>query len=177
MTKGRLQITRQARHPAGFTLMEMVIVLLIISLLAGISVMSFQGITDQQTLRTPALELQRMAREAVRRAGIYEQTQTITFEKNAFTIRYKSDAKAVTDADSKTVWQRRIEAPANMRLLVQRWGMKDWIPAAGQRWTVQPSGLCEPLAVRFELGNSHLEMRFNPLTGGVAEETMSIAPK
>ena len=151
--------------------------LLIISLLAGISVMSFQGVNEQQTLRKPGLELQRMAREAVRRAGMCEQTQTIVFEKNAFTIRYKSDAKAVADADSKTVWQRRIEAPANMRLLVQRWGSKEWIPAAGQRWTVQPSGLCEPLAVRFEMGNSNLEMRFNPLTGGVAEETMNIATK
>ena len=162
---------------AGFTLLEMMIVLLIIAMLAGLSVMSFQGVNDQQVLRTPGLELQRMAREAVRRAGMYEQTQTIVFEKSAFIIRYKSDAKAVADADSKTVWQRRIDVPPNMRMLVQRWGMKDWIPSAGQRWIVQPSGLCEPLAVRFELGNSNLEMRFNPLTGGVAEETMNIAPK
>ena len=158
-------------------MLEVMIVLVIITLLLGISVMSIQGVNDQQTMRTPALELQRMAREAVRRAGMYEETQVITFEKNAFIIRYKSDAKAVADADSKTIWQRRIDIPANMRMSIQRWGKTDWTPAAGQRWVVQPSGLCEPLAVRFEMGNSVVALRFNPLTGGVAEETMNIATK
>ena len=177
MITSHLLTTRHSRQSAGFTLIEMVVVMLIIALLLGISVMSFQGVTEQQTLRTPALELQRMAREAVRRAGMYEQTQTIAFEKNAFSIRYKSDAKSVADADSKTVWQRRIDIPQNMRMSVMRWGGQEWLPATGQKWIVQPSGLCEPLSVRFELGPSHLEMRFNPLTGGVAEETMFIASK
>lgn len=168
---------RSGAAPAGFTLLEMVIVLVIIILLLGVSVMSLRGIEDQQTMRTPALELQRMAREAVRRAGMYEETQVIAFEKNAFTIRYKSDAKAVADADRHAVWQRRVDIPPAMRMSIQRWGKTDWIPSAGQRWVVQPSGLCEPLAVRFEMGNSVIALRFNPLTGGVAEETMNIATK
>lgn len=163
------------RGSPGFTLLEMTMVMFIMAIFISVAALSFEGVTDEQILRTPAAELQRMAREAVSRAGIYEQPETIVFEKTGFGIRYRGDA-AATDGGKAQYWLRRVQTPADMRLLMKRWGQNRWQPAAGQQWMALPSGLCEPLSIRMEWGRSFTEMQFNPLTGGVAEETTYIAP-
>lgn len=150
-------------------------VMFIMAIFIGVATFSFQGVTDEQILRTPAAELQRMAREAVGRAGIYEQPETIVFEKSGFGIRYRGEASA-TGEDNTQYWLRRVEPPPDMRVLMKRWGQSKWLPAAGQTWMVLPSGLCEPLSIRLEWGQSFTEMQFHPLTGGVAEENTYIAP-
>ncbi len=150
-------------------------VLFIMAIFISVAAFSFQGLTDEQILRTPAAELKRMAREAVSRAGIYEQPETIVFEKNGFGIRYRGDASAASGGDAH-YWLRRVQTPPEMGLLMKRWGENKWLPAAGQRWMALPSGLCEPLSVRMQWGNSFTEMQFNPLTGGVADETTYVAP-
>ena len=109
------------------------------------------------------------------RAGVYEQRETIVFEKTGFGIRYRGDASATSGAPAQ-YWQRRVQTPPDMRLLMKRWGQNKWQPAAGQAWVALPSGLCEPLSIRFEWGRSFTEMQFNPLTGGVADESTYIAP-
>jgi type II secretion system protein H len=164
------------RVPAGFTLLELTVVLFIMALFVTVAAVSFQGLDGEQVLRTPADELQRMAREAVRRAGMYEQPEVIVFEKHGFGIRYRDDVNATPDNGGANEWVRRVEIPDDISFRMKRWGQKEWKPAAGQHWMVQPSGLCEPLAVRLERGRSFIELQFNPLTGGVAEEHMSIAP-
>ena len=160
---------------AGFTLLEMTLVLFIMAIFISVAAFSFQGVTDEQILRTPAAELQRMACEAVKRAGLYEKTETIAFEKAGFGIRYRGEATMANGVAAQH-WLHRVQTPPDMRLLIKRWGQTRWLPAAGQYWTVLPSGLCEPLAVRLEWGRSFTEMLFNPLTGGVAEATTFIAP-
>lgn len=150
-------------------------VLFVMAIFVGVAAFSFQGMSDEDVLRKPASELQRMAREAVNRAGIYEQQETILFEKNGFGMRYCGGADPLAANDGKQFWLRRVQTPPDMKLLLRRWGKKEWQVAAGERWTVLPSGLCEPLAVRMEWGRSFVEMQFNPLTGGVAEKTMSVA--
>ena len=76
----------------GFTLLEMSMVLFIMVLFVSVGAYSFQGSADEEILRIPAAELQRMARESVSRAGTYEEQQTIVFEKNGFGVRFRSDA-------------------------------------------------------------------------------------
>jgi prepilin-type N-terminal cleavage/methylation domain-containing protein len=159
----------------GFTLLEMTMVLFIMAIFISVAAFSFQGLTDEQILRTPAAELQRMAREAVSRAGIYEQPETIVFDKTGFGIRYRADASSTAGGNTQ-YWLRRVQTPPEMRLLMKRWGQNKWIPAAGERWMALPSGICEPLAVRLEWGRSFTEMQFHPLTGGVAEESTYVAP-
>ncbi len=164
------------RCSAGFTLLELTVVLFIMALFVTVAAVSFQGIDGEQVLREPAEELQRMAREAVRRAGMYEQPQVIVFDKHGFGTRYRDDVNATPENGGTTQWLRRVQIPEDISCQMKHWGQKEWKPAAGQRWMVQPSGLCEPLTVRLERGRSYIEMQFNPLTGGVAEEHMSIQP-
>jgi len=157
---------------SGFTLLELTIVLFIMLLFLGAAAMSFSGISEEEKLRKPAAELQKMARQAVQRAGMYEETEAIVFEKNGFGIRFREDPQ-VTKAPR--VWFTHVELGQGITLRVKRWGQRDWKSAAGQRWVMQPSGLCEPIMVRLETERSFLEMQFNPITGGVADERMTIA--
>jgi hypothetical protein len=45
----------------------------------------------------------------------------------------------------------------------------DW-----QRWIFQPTGLCEPLTVRIMEDEAWIEVRFDPLTAGIEEESYYI---
>ena len=44
----------------------------------------------------------------------------------------------------------------------------------GQRWIFQPTGLCEPVSVRIIENEAWIEVRFDPLTAGIEEETYNI---
>lgn len=154
--------------------MEVVIVLVIVALLMGLAVVRFDSVTAQQEVRRPVSELQRMTLDAVRRAVLYERPQTILFDARGFTMRYKTDVNGQADAQDTAVWQRRVEIPSGMKLLLRRFGSVKFTPAAGQRLVVAPGGLCEPLTARFELGQSWIEVTLDPLSGGVREEAMNI---
>ncbi len=162
-------------NSSAMTLMEMMLVLFIMAIFVGIGAFSYQGATEEEILGKPAAELQRMARESVSRAGTYEEQQTILFEKDGFGIRYRGEVGLNKKSNDKQYWLRRVQTPPEMKILLKRWGSKEWLPAAGQRWVTLPGGLCEPVAVRLEWKRSFWEMQFHPLTGGVADETMIIA--
>ena len=150
-------------------------VLFIMAIFVTIGIFSFQGSSEEEILRKPAAELQRMAREAVSRAGTYEEQQEIVFLKDGFGTRIHGEVDLKAEAGSNQYWLKRVRTPPEMKVLLKRWGSEEWRPAAGQKWVTLPSGLCEPVSVRLEWKSSFLEMQFHPLTGGVADESMSIA--
>lgn len=168
----------RARHPgrakSGFTLLELVIVLVIMALLMGVAVVNFDGVDAERDLRRPASELQRMTMEAVRRAGLYERPQMILFDARGFAMRYRTDADGRRESGDNAVWQRRVDLPPAMKLSLRRFGSNRFAPAAGQRLSIAPGGLCEPVTARFELGASWIEVTLDPLSGGVADEAMHI---
>jgi type II secretory pathway pseudopilin PulG len=168
--------TRCQRHgfPA-FTLLEMTVVMFVMAVIVGISVYSFSGVTEEEILRRPASEFQRMVMEGMRRASLEESPQTITFTTRGFTMRFLQEADGrETSADGRA-WERRVEVPPDMRLSLRRWGAREFKPAAGQELVIAPSGLCEPLTIRFERGASWLELGLDPLSGGTREEAMEVA--
>jgi prepilin-type N-terminal cleavage/methylation domain-containing protein len=164
-------------EPAGFTLLEMIVVLFIIAALTGVAAFSFLGLDESEALRKPAAELEFMVREAVRRASALEQPQVIQFEKNAFSINYRGDSASLSylSGTGDRHWLRRTQGPDHMTIMLRHWGAKEWQPAKDQHWIVQP-GLCEPLTVRFELEGSWLEMEFHPLTGAVMHRESHFPP-
>jgi len=168
--------TRTRLRAGGFTLLEMCIVLFVMALLVGISVFSFGGVTQEEALRRPALEMQRMVMEAVRRSSLYERPQTIAFDAKGFAMRYRTDVNGQATNDDQQVWQRRVQMPPDMQLSLRRFGSDKFTPAAGQRLVVAPSGLCEPIAARFQMDGSWIEIAFDPLSGVVRDETMFIRP-
>jgi hypothetical protein len=69
---------------------------------------------------------------------------------------------------------KRFTLPPGMSLSLRRFGAEKFVPAEGHRLIVAPSGLCEPLTARFELGESWFEVTLDPLTGGAKEERMVV---
>lgn len=146
----------------------MMIVLFIIALLSGIAVLSFGGITREQDVRRPAIEFQRLAREAVRRAAAFEEPQTIVFDKRGFTMRFRNDT------GDGAPWQHRVDMPDGMTLRLRRFGADKFEPAAGQRLVIGPGGLCEPLTAHFDLDGSWVRFALDPLSGAARDEEMNI---
>lgn len=152
----------------GFTLLEMMIVLFIISLLSGVAVVSFNSVSREQEVRRPALEFQKLVREAVRRAAATEEPQIIVFDKKGFAMRFRNDT------GDNLAWQHRVDIPVEMTLSLRRFGADKFAAAAGQRLVIAPGGLCEPLSARFELHDSWVEFALDPLSGGARDESMVI---
>jgi hypothetical protein len=156
-------------------LLEISLVLFVMSLLVGTCIYSFAGLTAEQEIRRPATEFQRMTMEAVRRAALHEKPQVIVFEPRGFAIRYRTDPDGSASPADQQAWVRRVTLPQGMKMSLRRWGQERMQPAAGQRLVVAPGGLCEPLTARFELGSSWFELTLDPLSGGMAEEAMSLS--
>ncbi|MEI6535120.1 MAG: prepilin-type N-terminal cleavage/methylation domain-containing protein, partial [Verrucomicrobiaceae bacterium] len=103
----RVAVVRQTSFPTlqhsgarGFTLLEMTMVLFIMAIFVTIGIFSFQGSSEEEILRKPAAELQRMAREAVSRAGTYEEQQEIVFLKDGFGTRIHGEVDLKAEAGS-----------------------------------------------------------------------------
>lgn len=146
----------------GFTLIEVVIVVVMIAVLTAMAALSFTGFDDDYAVKGPSDELIRLAKTAVRSAAIQGRPFTIAFGDKDFTLLgYEGKGGG------------HVELPAGTKLSILRWGEKEWQKAAGQTWMFGGNGLCDPIRVRFESGTGMLEMAFNPLTGSPTDQTMT----
>lgn len=154
----------------GFTLLELMIVLVIIMLVVGLGTMSFDGVMQEQELRKPVLEFKDLAAEAVRRATLYERPQVLIFDKAGVVMPLRMPRAG----DDTPVPVKRCVLPPDMSLSLRRFGAERFAPAEGQRLIISPSGLCEPLTARFDRGQSWFEVTLDPLTGAAKEERMVV---
>lgn len=68
---------------------------------------------------------------------------------------------------------RQISLPKEMLVEVRPWGDLIWLPVDGtriQRWVFQPTGLCDPLQVRFGNLGEWQELTFEVLTGDLGSQ-------
>jgi len=151
-----------AHSARGFTLVEVIIVVVMIAVLTTIAAFSFAGFGDDQGVKGPGDELIRLAKTAVRSAAIQGRPFTIAFgEKDFALLGYEGKGGG------------HVDLPEGTKLSILRWGEKDWQQAAGQTWLFGANGLCDPIRVRIESGEAVLEMGFNALTGSPTDQTMT----
>lgn len=131
---------------AAFTLLEMILVLAIAALVIGLGASSVARLTEEQELRQIAREAEGVLLQAVTRTLNTGQSQDVPLE----------------------VLGR------GAVLTVRRAGAKGFVPAAGQRLSLRPGGLCEPLTLHWQKDSAWINATLDPLTGGVAamEETL-----
>jgi len=161
MTSGLTNLTARRQRRAGFTIMEIIVVMAIIIMMIGIASFAIRQATPDPSVRKPADELIRIAKIAVRASAVQGRGFAVAFDKQGFSL---------TGAD--TGQQTRGSVPKGMKMHIKRWGGREWEEAAGYRWYFGSQGLCEPLTVRFAAQDSAIEMKFNPLTGTPSEEQM-----
>lgn len=167
---------------AGFTLLEIVVVLVLIAVLAGGAIGVMINSADERALKNSSGEIEALAKRSRTVAALQQRPYALEFFENR--VRMMPLAEAVIEPVEREKAAAMIELSGNqngtvhaewatkgdMRMLVRRWASDTWIPIdekSRQVWRFDPEGFCEPVGVRLEIGKSWMEMEFHPLTGGI----------
>jgi prepilin-type N-terminal cleavage/methylation domain-containing protein len=164
-----LSTWRTSGRHAGFTLLEIVVSLAIVSILGTLFAVSFAGDSTEERLREPANALKRLARTANRQAAAFRDDYRITFFEDGYFLSRAAlpDRRA---AEESAIESYRLRPDAGVTLEIRRAGGARWIRPDGDEWLFQPAGLSEPIAVRFSRASSFIELTFNPMTAAVDSE-------
>lgn len=150
--------------PGGYTLLEIALVVTIIVLLVGAVVPLSSGFVREQRLREAVRSLLVLAKTARTEAMTTGRPAAVVFAREGFGL-----VRAGEEEPSETVGLAR-----GSRYEVRPFGADKALRPGGQRWIFQPTGLAEPLTVRLMEDEAWIEVRFDPLTAGIEEETYHI---
>lgn len=159
-------------HIKGFTLLELCVVIFIIVLFLGISLPMMSTVYEQQNVKEPAQKLLIFAKTA-RRSAVDEQHpfEVILSDSGYVLNSVTADPKT---GKSRSVQKLSYKLPSNVAFTVERWGEKSLHKPKNEKWIFQPSGIMEPVRVRFQCKKSWYEFTFHPLTAAPQDEESNI---
>lgn len=178
------------RHRQGFTLIEIVMVLVITSIVIGGAVTAIVFSSDERDLRHNAGEIELLAKRARTIAILQQIPYALEFRPGV--VRLLPFAEAGQD-DKKTVGGHSIggekvempgagaKSPVHDQInldpkvlsFVRRWNTEELLPMSdhfAHVWRFDPDGLCEPLGVRICIGSNFIENTYHPLTAAIDPE-------
>jgi type II secretory pathway pseudopilin PulG len=155
---------RPARRARGYTLLEVALVVSIVVLLVGAAIPLTSGFVREQRLRDVVRELLVLAKTARTDAMTTGRPTEIIFDKKGFGLRRPGDEEPSEAA----------MLPAGMDYTLRPFAAERVLRPDGQRWIFQPTGLLEPVTVRVMEGEAWIEVQFDPLTAGLADESYYI---
>lgn len=188
-----ISAARTTKVQSGFTLLEIVMVLVIAAMVAGGAITYMVVSSDEHALRNVSGDVEVMAKRA-RATSILQQTP-YALEFRQGEVRLLPFAESGLDdmrmpsgndiggnrvetegqATMRTPVRDQLALPGNMVVSVKRWNSQTWIPLEQntvQVWRFDPDGLCEPLAIHYALEKSWAEDAFHPLTASVRDSQM-----
>ena len=157
-------------------------VLVIASIVMGGAIGLMVYSSDERTLRDTSGEIELLAKRA-RMAAILQQTP-YALEFRDGVVRMLPFAEVGRDEDytagghriggdtveTKPGERREIQIEPGVSVFVRRWNSEAWLPTEKKSihaWRFVPSGLCDPLSLRFTLDKSWCENTYHPLTATV----------
>lgn len=147
----------------GYTLLEVMLSMAIVLVFLVAVVPVSTGLLQEGRLRDPANQLETMARRARNLSIIEESSYRIVLGKDSMRLLSETGIEKANYTFSDSI-----------DFLWKSWGDKDWKEVASKDWRFLSTGLCEPLSVRFQLGDSVLIQNYNPLTAAVRKEEYEI---
>ncbi len=129
------------RRAAGFTLLDLIVVLAIAALIIGIGAGAARQMSEDHALRRATHEAEGMLMRAMTRAVATAQPQSVALD----------------------------ELRGNFLLTVRRAGTAEFTAAKDQRLWLRPGGLCEPLTLRWQKDGAWITATLDPLTATLAE--------
>lgn len=177
------------KRAGGFTLLEIVFVLLLISLIVGGAVMFMVSSSDERKLKGASGKIEVMAKRARSIAVLQQKPYAIEFAPGSVKLMPYAEALMQSNqpmrhaapaglAESGATPIHETFTPEDgMVLSVQRWGNERWFPIRErerQVWRFDPDGLCEPIGLRINMNQSWMENHFHPLTAAVRESSSEI---
>ena len=151
----------------GFTLVEVFLAIFVLIMIIGISIPNLSHYLSNEALRKTTREFKILTRTAYREALTGLKPIQIQFNRRAFSIILKEKPSDVL---------KSVQVPNGVDYEIKYWDDNDWrIPTVNDddqqlRWTFDPSGLCEPLEIRFRKESSWVVLIMDPLTGNPADE-------
>lgn len=184
-TTSAARTTRRSR--AGFTLLEIVIVLVIASVVIGGAVGLMVYSSDERALRNASGEIEMLAKRARATAILLQTPYALEFREGVVRLlplaeagqieRRTASGRRVGGEEVPTGRAERWEYPLEpgIDLFVRRWNSSEWFSTRKDNihvWRFDPTGLCEPLSVRLTLGESWAEDTYHPLTATVRDSQL-----
>ncbi len=175
---------RNLHRPRGFTLIEIVVSIFIVTLILGVATLSFKSMQDEGKLTNEGVALKLAARKLMREAIQNNRSYSMTLAPSFFAVgpTYNQDAlegslMGMSPEDAmKQIRGERHQLENGIQLWVQRWNEQMFRPprVPFEKWVFEPGGICEPLSLRLTYGDATLSMLFNPLTAHVEDESLII---
>jgi prepilin-type N-terminal cleavage/methylation domain-containing protein len=180
------RIRSNKARSGGFTLLEIVIVLLVIAVLGGGAIAMMALSSDERVLNDATSEVQSLAKRARTIAGLQQRPYALEFYDGKISLMPL--AEAVLEPDKRAAAADALEAAGQAaggrfnsehaswsvdegtQIFIRRWASDEYLPVTGknrQVWRFDPEGPCEPITVRFQIDKSWIEVEFNPLTASI----------
>jgi len=180
----------------GFTLIEMIMVLVIMAILAATAMPAFTSAVNEHRVREDGHELAMMVRKAMIQSAEQHRTFFIDLEKHSARLYaqgdttqpeadtqanlFKDSGSTGTNADQPiqdgmavaSVDETQTLDSDNKLQVLDPEKQNVWIdvPDDGKEWTFQPGELCPVDKLRIVRGDAYLELDFTALTGAVDTE-------
>lgn len=169
--------------PAGFTLIEIVMVLAIAAVIMGGAVGMMIYSSDERALRDTSGEIELLAKRARTISILHQTPYALEFREGVVRLLPLAQAGLSERKNSRNAGPAEVETPENrqlsldpgMSISIRRWNSDTWnstVKNIVHVWRFDPDGLCEPISVRMEYGNSWAEDTYHPLTATIRESLL-----
>jgi prepilin-type N-terminal cleavage/methylation domain-containing protein len=155
---------------AGFTLLEMCIVLVILAILAGAAMPSIQSALEEQGLRQEGGQIALLVKTGMLRSSEENRAYRLDLSGRDVVLVPVAEEKKAHGEDAPE--DPTPLDPADRILLPNPDKPGAWKPLQASSWSFQPDELCPVPRLRLERGRAWMEMSFNALTGNVEDESL-----
>lgn len=156
------------RRAAGFTILEVCVVLFIVAVLFVVAVPPAAHLFDEEKLQAPIRELQAFARTARRNAMMEDRSYEVLLLNDSYVLRPVDNGK---ETEKKPV---TYGLPSDVTFAIKRLGDREFRKEADARWIFSANGLCEPITFLFQRGSDWVRCRADPLTATIETEASFI---
>jgi len=193
-----VKIRSPRSRAGGFTLLEIMFTISLIAILVGVSVVSYRPDSPAKQMKKAVVQIEALSARAHTMGVLHQKPFWLRFEQDRVVLegaQIESISTSVPGADSfseeltrpfddeasRTVEYDEFRFSAGMDVLIRRWGdaHNAWFHQQKPEdpviyWRFGSSGLCEPLSIRLEIGESWTELEMDPLTARVADESSEV---
>lgn len=186
--------TTEFRRQGGFTLLEIVMVLVIAAMVAGGAITYMIVSSDENALKNVSGDVEVMAKRA-RATSILQQTPyALEFRQGEVRLMPFAETgnnelrmpsgneiggNRVESEDgqpaARTPVRDQMALPGNMVVSIRRWNSQTLLPLERKRveiWRFDPDGLCEPIAIHYAMEKSWAEDAYHPLTASIRDSQL-----
>lgn len=189
-------LSRPLRHrpcasKKGFTLIEIVVVLIIIGLVVGGSIAAIAFNSTERALTNQSGEIEMLAKKARTAAILHQTPYAIEFHQGSIKLMPFSQTRDLErttalgneiggsslNQEAKRTLNETIKIDPDISLTIRLWNTKSFIAPTENEfpiWRFDPDGLCEPITVRLVYDDSYAQDTYHPLTATIADSELEV---